>query len=435
MSDFTDHPGTPETELPPPTAPENLSICLRAFDTEDHARAFGNLVAIYVRALSRQIDLSALDGITIAFDYAQALLDLDRGYATTYKLTPTEGAVIGVAMTPAVIRNGQVKSHMVFHAGVLVPLEDEKHELHDQALHMLAHECAHVEVTDRLDAALPGFLLQYKTTNLHEHCRWGIIKACWDEYAVTQICAPFGRHPTEDYEETFIRALSETRRRANNFIKAYRLHANLKQIMTEVYGAYGELMKFAAYHLGNMAGLGLTLDDLPKTKKALEGHWFEPYFQKLKEVCADIARDYGQWHDRKVFEALGDLADEIVAEGGLLISGHREDGGFWVEIPFTPETMPDGDPPKSSERLGRRLVPEAPAHGVNRKADRARLVVEVGAHRPGMERVERPAEPARRNGDFDLVGILPVDLLAPHLALAPTGHVGGSAAPLARSSS
>lgn len=105
--------------------------------------------------------------------------------------------------------------------------------------------------------------------------------------------------------------------------------------------SWTDLTKFASYHLGNMVGLDLTLDDLPKTKAALEGHWFEPFFDKLKQACADIAANYGKWSDRSAFEALGDLADEIVADGGIIISGHRTDGGFYVHIPFTPETMPD----------------------------------------------------------------------------------------------
>jgi hypothetical protein len=335
--------GTAAAEIPPPTAPENISISLRSFDTEEHARAFGDLVATYVRTLSRYINLTTLDGITIAFDYTQALLELDRGYETKHKLTPSEGIVLGVAMTPAVIRDGKIKSHMLFNAGVLLPLEDERNEFYEQALHTLAHECAHVEVTERFNAAFPGVLLQSKQPNAHAHYRWEIIKACWDEYAVTQICAPFGQRPTDGYEETFITALAETRSRANALIKAYRSHFNLEQITAEIYGVYGDLLKFASYHLGNMVGLGLTLDDLPKTKAALDGHWFDPYFDKLKQASADIAADYGKWTDRSAFEALGDLADEIVVDGGVIISGHQDDGGFYVDIPFTPETMSDGD--------------------------------------------------------------------------------------------
>ena len=80
--------GAAAAEIPPPTAPENIFISLRGFDTEEHAHAFGNLVATYVRSLSRYIDLTTLDGITIAFDYAQALLELDRGYDTSTSSRP-----------------------------------------------------------------------------------------------------------------------------------------------------------------------------------------------------------------------------------------------------------------------------------------------------------------------------------------------------------
>jgi len=327
-------------DSPPETAPENISLSLRGFGTEEHARAFGNLVASYIRALSRHIDLTKLDGVTISSDYAQSLLDLDRGYTTSFKLMPSEGIAFGVAMTPAVIRDGEIKSHMLFNAGVLLPLEDENNELYAQALHTLAHECAHVEVTARFDNAFPFVLLQSKHPNAHAHFRWEIIKACWDEYAVTQICAPFGRRPTDDYEETFITSLEITRLRANELIKAYRTHSNIEQITAEIYGVYGELLKFASYHLGNMIGLGLSVDDLPKTKSALDGHWFEPHFAELQRICGKIAENYGEWADKSAFEALGDLADKIVAEGGVIITEHNDDGGFFVDVPFTPQTMP-----------------------------------------------------------------------------------------------
>ncbi|OCK60033.1 hypothetical protein [Bradyrhizobium sp. LMTR 3] len=90
-------------------------------------------------------------------------------------------------------------------------------------------------MTERFNAASAGVLLQSKLPNAHAHYRWEIIKAYWDEYAVTQICARFGQRPTDGYEETFVTALGETRR-ANALIKTYALHANLEQITAEVYG-------------------------------------------------------------------------------------------------------------------------------------------------------------------------------------------------------
>jgi hypothetical protein len=165
---------------------------LRAFDTEEHARRFGDALVDHIRALSRYIDLQELDGVTVAFDYAQALLDFDRGYETSHKLVPSSDIALGVAMTPSVKRDGRIKSHMLFYAETLLPLEDDKDALYEQALHLLGHECAHVEVTAVFNSSFPGVLLQAMTSDFHDHLRWGVIFSCWDEYAVTRICAPIG---------------------------------------------------------------------------------------------------------------------------------------------------------------------------------------------------------------------------------------------------
>jgi hypothetical protein len=322
----------------PQTAPD-FTVSVRAFDTEERATQLAHLVGAYIRELSRYIDLRGLDGITIAADYNQALLDLDRGYVTSHRLTPSDEFVIGVAMTPSVIRNGKVKSHILLNAMIGAALEDAKAQNFGMAFHTLAHECAHVEITQRFDSAFPGTLLQSVPNDARDAFRWQIIMACWDEYAATRISAPIGHDPTPGYEESFILALNETRPKANNLIKAYRLHGDVNQIMAEVYGAYGNLMKFAAYHLGNMAGRGLSLADLPKTRIALDGHWFASYFERLDVLCKHIAEDYGKWGDRSRFEALGDLADELVVAGGLIVS-LLADGRLRVDIPFTPETMP-----------------------------------------------------------------------------------------------
>jgi hypothetical protein len=50
-----------------------------------------------------------------------------------HKLTPSEGIVLGVAMAPAVTRDGKIKSHMLFNAGVLLPLEDERNEFYKRS--------------------------------------------------------------------------------------------------------------------------------------------------------------------------------------------------------------------------------------------------------------------------------------------------------------
>jgi hypothetical protein len=207
------------------------------------------------------------------------------------------------------------------------------------AFHLLAHECAHVEITHRFDTAFPSVLLQNVYRDAHDALRWKIIHLCWDEYAATRISAGFGKDPTENYEDSFLDVLNETRPKANEFIKAYRLHRNTYQVTLEVYDVYSVLMKLAAYHLGNMAGQGLLILDLPRTRAALKNHWFESYFERLNTLCNSLMDDYGRWKDLSLFESLGDLADELVAEGGVILS-RLDDGSLYVDIPFTLETIP-----------------------------------------------------------------------------------------------
>lgn len=312
-----------EWESRPATVPDRYTISIRCLETDEKATEFGQLLGEFVRQLSRVIDLKGLDGITIATDYGQALAELDRGYATAYTLTATDKHGVGVAMTPHVLRDDLVKSHILFRSDLILPLADTESEDFDLALHLLAHECAHVEITNRYDRCFPRIILQKPIENRHQQLRWHAITSCWDEYAATWISATIGRDPTAGYEETFEKVLSVTRTTANDSIKAFQRHGDADQVFTEVYSAYATLMKFSSYLLGTMAGRGLVLKDLPRTHANLEGHWFCPFFQRLRGCLEAVGKDYGKWTTNNDFEAIGDLADELVAAGGLTIVGDQ----------------------------------------------------------------------------------------------------------------
>lgn len=323
---------------PPPTIPANVPIQIRsAFDDEDRAHAFANRVGSLVYSLSCYIELSTLDGITIAGDYHQALLDLDRGYSTNHKLSPSEGYAIGIAMTVHVLREEQLKSHIVVNASAVCGLEDEQHELFQLGVHTLAHECAHVAVTAAFERAFPRFILRTGHTNVRLAFRWQVILACWDEYAASRLSALYGEDPTSAYEETFLTSLRLTRDQANGLIKAYRHHGDVERVMGEVYGCYGNLLKFAAYLLGNMAGQGLDPATLARTSQVLDGHWFADYFDRLRVLCESLFSKFGSWTSQELFEAIGDLVDEVVSEGGIQVTD-LADGMVYARIPFTPET-------------------------------------------------------------------------------------------------
>lgn len=72
--------------------------------------------------------------------------------------TPSEGHAIGIAMSPSVLRDGALKSHILLNAHYVATIHDPEHENFDLALHTIAHECVHVEITTKFDTAFPVWI-------------------------------------------------------------------------------------------------------------------------------------------------------------------------------------------------------------------------------------------------------------------------------------
>lgn len=110
-------------DLPPSTMPSDVPFCVKGFHDEEVGKRLAYAVADVIRVVGSFIDLTKLDGVTIACDYDEALTELDRGIDGLRPLTRSNTEEMqGVAMTPAVMRDGIVKSHLVFNAAYVVPL-------------------------------------------------------------------------------------------------------------------------------------------------------------------------------------------------------------------------------------------------------------------------------------------------------------------------
>ena len=76
------------------------------FSTEEEARELANEVFAFLKVFGTYLDLERLEAVTIAFDYAHALAEIDRG-GFNEALTPTRDDVaVGVAMAARVLREG-----------------------------------------------------------------------------------------------------------------------------------------------------------------------------------------------------------------------------------------------------------------------------------------------------------------------------------------
>lgn len=332
----------PETvdAAPLETAPESISVSLRGFAEPDQATRFGNLIADIVRSMSKYIDLTQLDGITVAYDYDEALAQVDRGFDARRPLRRTaDGYNVGVAMAPAVLRNGVVKAHLVFFAPAVLPLEDQSSPGFRDALYLVAHECAHVEDLRHRDACFPGTILQREIVDCEEAILDPAARVLWEEYAACRASAVFGEEQGAVLEESFASVLPTARGRVNAAILSYRVHADIERVLHEAGSPLCEPLRLAAYLLGHLDGRDQDMDTVPRARDLLVGSQYESFVERLHGVLRGLWSRRGLWSSPAEFDPLKDIVRELFADGGMILQ-RRPDGSLYVAIPFTTETTP-----------------------------------------------------------------------------------------------
>lgn len=313
---------SPQDE-PEGTLPHGLAVRTHGINAPDIEKPLIEAVYYLVKHVSRMLDLSTLDGVTIAADHAQAITELDRGHPDLRPVPVSDGNAVGVAMTVMVVRDGRVKSHVFFDLQTVAPLIMNSLPP-EYAVHVIGHECAHVEVTANFDHCFPGHLLNRDLSVLQE-IRWDMALGCVDEYLVTRICATSGADVTEPYEDLFLEFLAACTAEADMVVLSFAQHGDRLQVLIGVHRVFGSLIKRAAYHLGNLDGHRRASHSLPRTKTALDRHWLGPFIPRFHEAFRKVAEDYGEWTDAEPFMAVALLYEELLATYGIRFheEGHR----------------------------------------------------------------------------------------------------------------
>ena len=168
-----------DPQLPPISVDDTVQyFMIGSFRSEGDAELLAEKVQGFITYFSRCMDLSGLGGVTIADDLRQGGQDLDRGYTPSSDFAPTNDAVASaIATTLTVIRDGQIKSHIVFSSQSINGIADDPtSETFQKALLVILHECAHVEATGKFDSQFPNVLLRPVTNgNLLNAKRWDCI--------------------------------------------------------------------------------------------------------------------------------------------------------------------------------------------------------------------------------------------------------------------
>jgi len=331
MSEFAKSPDDPESEYSKPTAP-GFQVHLLGFNEED-AQKFGNFIGETIIQVSCYIDLERLDGVTVAYEFDKALASLDRGYQSSRSLTRTENErLLGVAMAPAVLRDGIVKSHLMFLAPVVLPLMEGSGESFEHALYIVAHECGHIEELKYRDICFPGVILQERINDREAMVFDEIAPTLWEEYAACRISAPLGRAYTPLYEEAFVAALNRARNDANRAIRMYRKHADVSRVLKEAGRFSCEPLLLFAYLAGHLDGIEEDWNKVPAAKNALASTPYRPFIDRLRVGLRELWDHRGRWASWSELISLNDIVRDVLAHTGMFLK-RLPDGSLYVDIP------------------------------------------------------------------------------------------------------
>lgn len=318
------------------STPDEYPLRLVGFQSQDEAEKLGLEVSAVTNSISQHFNLSSLDGITIAPDIGAGLVGLDHGYPVPQNLRPAKSARDGISYAPLVVRDNQVKTHIIFRAsdvsGLLTP---EDADAHAWSLQVVGYECAQVTVRHAFYQRFPD--VRNQQLPILDLMRWTAITNAWEAFACSSLSASMGENPTPKHSTEFLRLLAQCPSISNKVVADYRNHRNVDHVLRGVFEVWGTLVKFAGYFLGALDSTGKKIEDFPEIAAVLEGHWFKPALDSLQETFVSLAKDFGRWESSVVFEPIGNLTQELVASAGLHITP-LPDGTAHVHIPMTPAT-------------------------------------------------------------------------------------------------
>jgi len=330
--------------LPPSTAPKDFPLSVSGnFESEEQAQKLASNVYATIQILGSYIDLERLDGVTVADDYDGALQRLDRGYTPSRSLTRSNSErITGVAMSPAVKRDGVVKAHLLFAGWAIRSLlNSNDHETVGDAIYTIAHECGHVQDLKQRDEAFPGLILNSQYVRYDEAAVGPVADTVWEEYAACRISAAFAKTKQVSYYETGLRsALEGARDRSNAAISEYRLHGDINRGVSEAGEHICEPLRMFGYLLGTLDGQETTIEEAASDAiAAIAGSPYAELFARTRVILRDLWTNRGRWLSTASFDPLRQAVRDALEEAGVVLTV-LPDGRVHVGFPFLPGTIP-----------------------------------------------------------------------------------------------
>jgi hypothetical protein len=233
-----------------------VSIYAADFSPEDHLiSSVQQLVASAIADFG--LSLGVPEGITIFVDYNRGISQFDTGLEDG-ALSASKGSLVGVGMTPLVLREGKLRSHVLLPRQVAESSKAQDDSEHARkARYAIVHELAHCDDHENLATRFGAELLDTaaRRNMLDVGCR-----ATWSEYYVCRTVAKQYPELLRDLEESAVRAL-ESFEAESRIAAHYASIGDREEGQSHAFSAGFNLLIVLARLLGHLDGLSISFEN------------------------------------------------------------------------------------------------------------------------------------------------------------------------------
>jgi hypothetical protein len=304
-------------EAPPRLA--EYQVSLLDWGDEDEAQNISKVIQPIVSVLNDILDLSRWDGLTIAYDYPRALRELDRGDdRLSAPKTADESVGVGMAQTPIILSNGEIKFRTVLRVDVILGITSEDETAYETALHILTNQLAYVDAATKIEKALPNTLLspldEYQSNRLF-NITYGAIA----DYLSARTSAGVGASElVNSWNASAVEAsLNCYINELPNIIESYQSHHDVGRLLEEVLKAVEPVITTTARYIGHLDGLDREYLESSSIHLMLRSQELEDWSALFASELRSIWKSFGNWSNIKQFTDLNIHVERLVWRHGV----------------------------------------------------------------------------------------------------------------------
>jgi hypothetical protein len=265
-----------------------------------------------------ELDLSRLLGLTVTDRFDEALSSFDDGGIQNGRtLTRTNGATVGVAVTPICKRNGHAYCRIFIQADDVWSILKNGDK---QSRYILLHELGHANDLAQKAKTIENIVLDLPGNEQMPPVFWQIADVVWNEYAACRISAKEHPEMLLTMYSMLDHAIDALAADIRMLISASRRGAALQELLDIATAAIEPILKHNSHVLGHRASLGQSPLPLPPELEELLGeNQLRSVYEEEGAILANMWESHGDWESTSVYDSLLDLVRRAYAACGLEI--------------------------------------------------------------------------------------------------------------------